>query len=230
MQGKSLRICARISQKGLILLFLSRKNGIILITLNHVKLVVGGHGMENLILKLPNITTKNYFTEDLLIFLFIIFSLVVGILLCFWGYKYFQTLMIIACGLFSGYLGVKIMLFLTAQPILQMCFFVVFTFAGCCFVYFIAVICSFIIKKIRIKKFLDKNLYLLTSILGAYLICFITFSFIYRERIVCILISSFISLIGLTCQKKNELKRPHFHCYDEIFKMKPLKEKETIDA
>lgn len=186
--------------------------------------------MDNLILTLPAISNTNYFTKELIVFVLIFAALFVGILVCFWGYKYFQSLFLIVCGLLSGYIGVQIMIFLTEQPVLQMCFFVIFTFLGCCLFYFLSIIFDSILKAIKLKNFITKRMCVISSFLGAAFVGFILYWFIYRDWRVCLSVFLVLMITGILCQKKNRKKRPDFHCYEDIYKLKPIEEKEKENA
>lgn len=186
--------------------------------------------MEHLVLQVPTWDGQNYFTKEIIIFILIFLALIVGVLLCFWGYKYFQTLAVILCGCISGYIGILLTDYLTGQPVIKMCFFVIFTFFGCCFFYFLSVLLDSLLKMLHIKKALTGKMYLITSILGAVFTTFVLYTRVYNGWILNLVTLVLLATIGSIYQKKKEAERPDFHCYDDIYQMKPLEVKEEEHA
>lgn len=186
--------------------------------------------MEHIVLQLPTWDGKNYFTKEIIMFVLLFVAIIVGILLCFWGYKYFQTIAVVLCGCLSGYLGILLTDHLTSQPVIQMWFFVIFTFFGCCFFYFVTVLLDVFFKMIRVKKALTGKMYVITSICGALITSYLLFTRIYNGWGICLAVFAVLAVGGSLYQKKKEKERPDFHCYEDICQMKPLEEKEDADA
>lgn len=186
--------------------------------------------MGDFILKIPIIDGTNYFTKELLEFFIIIFAVIAGVLICFWGYKYFQTLFVILFGLASGYIGVQLMIFLTKQLIIQMYIFVIFTFLGCCLLYFISILFNYLLKILQIKKLIEKKMYIITSFLGAFFTSLITYHCIYHKANVIFCVFMFLLIVGSICQNRNQRKRPIFHTYEDIYKMKLAPEEDNKNA
>ncbi len=186
--------------------------------------------MEHFILQLPTWDGQNYFTKEIIMFILSFVAMIVGILLCFWGYKYLRGLVLLLCGCLCGYVGISLTDYLINQPIVKMTFFVVCTFFGCCFVRFLAALVNSIMKKIHIEKAVTDKMYVLTTFLGAGIFTFILYTRIYNGWLVCLAIFVVLTLLGFLYQKKNQRKRVNFYCYRDIYNMKPLKEKGESNA
>lgn len=186
--------------------------------------------MGHIVLQFPTWDGDNYFTNEIIIFILVFVAIIVGILLCFWGYKYFQTIAVILCGCLSGYLGIILTDYLTNQPIIKMFFFIIFTFFGCCFFYFVTVLLDVFFKMIHIKKALTGKMYIITSICGAGVTSCLLFTRIYNGWVICLAVFAVLTIGGSLYQKKKEKERPDFHCYEDIYRMKPLEEKEDVHA
>ena len=186
--------------------------------------------MEHYILKLPAGSIKNYFTKDIVVFLIAIIVLLVGIILCFKGYKYFQTLITLILGCFSGYIGIELTDYLSANPIIKMIFFVIFTFIGSCLFYFLTVLIGFLLKKIHLEKNISNQMYIITSILGAMIIVFIVYTEIYNGWGLNLILFLFFTVTGIIYQKKKKAIQVDFHNYEDIINMKPLADEEKEHA
>ncbi len=183
--------------------------------------------MGHMIFQLPTIHKENYFTTEVIVFAISVLVLIIGILLCLWGYKYFQTLAVIILGCLSGYVGIKLTDHLTNSPIIKMFIFTIFTFLGCCLFYFLSILIDGFLKMIHLKKGIAGKMYILSSLLGAALIAFIVYRMVYDGWIICVIIFVLFAVMGMIYQKIKKASRPEFHCYEDIFKMKPLPKEEN---
>lgn len=178
--------------------------------------------MEHFILKVPTGEKTNYFTREIISFLLIWVILVTGLLICIWGYKYFQTLTVLILGCISGYVGIQLTDYLTDWPVMKMVFFVMFTFLGTCFFYGVSIVIDSLLKFFKIKKGICNKMYVLTSILGAVIASLIIYTQIYDSWQVNVTVFLMLSVFGSIYQKKKQKLRPQFHSYEDIFKMEIL--------
>ena len=81
--------------------------------------------MKDFILEIPKWEGKIVFSEEVITLFLVIVALIAGVLLCFWGYRYLQTMVLILWGCLCGMFGYKIGSDMTGNEILQMCIFVI---------------------------------------------------------------------------------------------------------
>ena len=93
--------------------------------------------LDKFVLQLPKWQGELLFSKGTLMFVGVILLLIVGTLFCFWGYKYFRTVLFLGIGVvvcYGSYLLVEPM---TANLVIRMFVTVSLTFLGMCFVYFL---------------------------------------------------------------------------------------------
>ena len=183
--------------------------------------------MKNFILEFPTWDGNNYFTNEIIVFVISILAIMAGVLLCFWGYKYFQTLIVVLLGCLSGVASIFLTDYLTKNVILKMCFFVMFTFFGSCVFYFVSILADSLLKILHIKKAIAEKMYIITSLMGAVLVGCIVYLKIYNGLVADVIISFSLAVIGIIYQKKKKNSGSLFHSYEDIYNMKPLEEKQA---
>lgn len=182
--------------------------------------------MGEWILKVPDLGGEFTFNYELVSFLVVIALLVAGLVICLMGYKYLQTLIIVALGCFGGAVGIKIADSMTQNLILKMCFFVMFTFFSACVFYFISILIVSVLKALRIKNALAKRMYLVAAPIGAGVVGVVTYTSVYRSYIVAAALFVVLWISGTIWGKIRSSKRKTFHTYDELYNMKPLAKEE----
>lgn len=182
--------------------------------------------MDDLILKLPNVEADNYFTYDVVMFILLWILLATGILLCFWGYKYVQALLLLMLGGFCGVAGIMIADTMTQNVVLKMSFFVMFTFFGVCMLYLLSILLGVLLRKLGIREKLFKKMYLFTAILGGALTGGTVYLWIYRNVWVAAL-GLGLAVIGIIYGRKKAAERMPFYTYEDLYRMKPLEEGEA---
>ena len=64
--------------------------------------------MEDFVLEIPKWEGEIVFSPELITLILVIVALITGILLCFWGYRYFKTIVLILIGCLCGGVGFQI--------------------------------------------------------------------------------------------------------------------------
>lgn len=180
--------------------------------------------MKNFVFQFPKISADYYFTYDVVQFIVMIFAVIIGIVLCFWGYKCFQTLCVLLIGIIMGTAGLYVTNGFTENAILKMCLFVIFSFIGTCFVYFLSVVLGKSLDYLHMKNAVTGKMYILSGLLGAGIVACVTWCWIYRGVYAAVLFL-LLSISGILVQHKKKEKHVVFHSYDDICRMKPLEEK-----
>ncbi len=180
--------------------------------------------MKDFILEIPKWEGQIVFSEEVITLFLVIVALIAGILLCFWGYRYFQTIALVLWGCLCGALGYKIGSEMTQNEILQMCIFVIFTFLGVCLLYFISMFLIKALEKLKLQSTLNRLLNILISLAGAVIVGVITYTKIYRNLGVVLVLAVILGIGGIVYGIKKAESRKVFRTYDHIAKMKPLTE------
>lgn len=185
--------------------------------------------MENFILEIPKWKGEIKFSSEWMNLLLVIAVLTAGIFLCFWGYRYFQTISLVLLGCLCGMIGYKIGSFMTSNRILQMWFFVMFTFLGVCMCYFLSTLWVYFINKLGIQSFLQKTLHIIASVMGAVIVGITTYMKVYHNFATAAVIILLLMAAGGWYGMRNVRVRRVFRTYDDLIKMKPLTEEEWND-
>lgn len=183
--------------------------------------------MADFILQVPHAEADNYFTYDIIMFILLWIFLAAGILLCFWGYKYVQTMSLLLLGSLCGIAGITIAETMTKNAVLKMSFFIMFTFFGVCMLYLLSILLGALLRKLKIREKLLKKLYLFTAVFGAALTAGTVYLRIFRNVWAVAALGLLMAVAGIAYgTKKAALQKP-FHTYEDLYRMKPLKEGET---
>ncbi|MCI9316237.1 MAG: hypothetical protein HFI57_14915 [Lachnospiraceae bacterium] len=178
--------------------------------------------MENFILRIPEWQGELAFSRDLLVLIATILLAVIGILFCFSGYKYFQTvvLMLLSCGVYClGYLtSVK----MTQNLVLRLFVSTLIAFIGICLLYFASVLVGFMVDRSKTKKFLLKCIIPFSAMAGGVVLAVDIYSGIYRSAPVAGLTAAAFAGAGMAVQYKNRKKQINFKTYDDLLKLQPL--------
>lgn len=175
--------------------------------------------MEKLVLHVPKWQGELVFSKEVLVFAGMILLLFVGILFCFWGYKFFRTILFMGIGTASCYGGYLLAEPLTGNLVLRMILTVTLTFVGVCFVYFLDIIFGFILDRLGIRNALGKRTYLFAAPLGALLLGLTIYYMIWRDVILSSLIAIGCLTFGLIFQNKKRKKQVRFKSYDDLLKL-----------
>ena len=181
--------------------------------------MVKGITLDKYILNVPEWQGELLFTREVLVFVGIIVLMLAGILFCFWGYKYFNTVLFLGIGAVVCYASFLLIEPMTANPVVRMFLTVSLTFLGICLVYFLDIILRYFLDKLRLKNVLGKNIYLFAAPLGAAIIGLTIYWFIWRGLGVAAVTAVVCGVTGLVFQHHNKKKAVRFRCYSDLLQM-----------
>lgn len=175
--------------------------------------------MDKFVLHVPKWQGELLFTKELLVFAGVIILMLAGILFCFWGYKYFKTVLFLGVGTVACYVSFLLIEPMTGNLVIRMFLTVSLTFLGICIVYFLDIIWGYFLDKLRIRNALGKNIYLIAAPLGAAIIGLAIYWFIWRGLIEAVVIAAVCGVGGLVFQYFRRAKAVRFKCYNDLLRM-----------
>ncbi len=175
--------------------------------------------MDKFVLNVPKWQGELLFTKEMLVFVGIIILFLVGILFCFWGYKYFRTVLFLGIGAVVSYASFLLIEPMTGNPVVRMFLTVSLTFLGICIVYFLDIILGYFMDRLRLRSILGKNIFLLAAPLGAVIIGLTIYWFIWRGLTVSVVTAGVCGAAGLIFQYINRKKTVRFRCYNDLLQM-----------
>ncbi len=173
---------------------------------------------DRFIFNLPQWNWDLYFTQDIVFFILTIISLILGVFICIWGYKFlFNTIMLIG-GLLAGIFGMFIMPGHIKNPALMLFMFVAFVFVGIGIVYFFAMGINALIRKNGGSKVAAKTAAkIMAPIVGAGVIAVTLYMNVYMSIGWDIVLALIPMIIGLIYRHNKKDMDIEFHTYDEIY-------------
>ncbi len=172
---------------------------------------------EKLVFSLPPFDVNNYFTSEVLSFLFMIAAIVLGILLCFFGHRFMFTFIMIGIGIVAGVFGIRIVSHFLKDPILQMFFFVTFIFLTECLLFGIHTLIEKAVKKARLRRFTTTMMVIITSILGFLSMFLSLYFYVYRGALEMGILCLLVAIAGFVFQRRKKLMKREFFTYDDIY-------------
>ncbi len=182
--------------------------------------------MDKFVLHVPKWQGQMIFSKEILVFLGVILLTIVGTLFCFWGYKYFRTILFLGIRTVVCYLSYLLVEPMTANLAARMFLTVSLTLFGLVLLYFLDIIFVYFLDKLRIRNALGKHVYLLAAPLGAVILGLTVYHFIWRDAVTAVVLSAVCLTGGLVFQYFNRKKVVRFKCYNDLLKM-PLPKFET---
>lgn len=176
--------------------------------------------LDRFVLQLPKWQGELLFSKGTLMFVGVILLLIVGTLFCFWGYKYFRTVLFLGIGVvvcYGSYLLVEPM---TANLVIRMFVTVSLTFLGMCFVYFLDIVFGYLLDRLRIRSALGKRTYLFAAPLGAAVLGLTIYGCIWRDAVVAAGISLACLVLGLVFQHHRRKGMVRFRCYNDLLRLR----------
>lgn len=176
--------------------------------------------LDKFVLQLPKWQGELLFSKGTLMFVGVILLLIVGTLFCFWGYKYFRTVLFLGIGVvvcYGSYLLVEPM---TANLVIRMFVTVSLTFLGMCFVYFLDIVFGYLLDRLRIRSALGKRTYLFAAPLGAAVLGLTIYGCIWRDAAVAAGISLACLVLGLVFQHHRRKGMVRFRCYNDLLRLR----------
>ena len=176
--------------------------------------------LDKFVLQLPKWQGELLFSKGTLMCVGVILLLIVGTLFCFWGYKYFRTVLFLGIGVvvcYGSYLLVEPM---TANLVIRMFVTVSLTFLGMCFVYFLDIVFGYLLDRLRIRSALGKRTYLFAAPLGAAVLGLTIYGCIWRDAVVAAGISLACLVLGLVFQHHRRKRMVRFRCYNDLLRLR----------
>mgnify|MGYP006893953886 CR=1 FL=1 len=176
--------------------------------------------LDKFVLQLPKWQGELLFSKGTLMFVGVILLLIVGTLFCFWGYKYFRTVLFLGIGVvvcYGSYLLVEPM---TANLVIRMFVTVSLTFLGMCFVYFLDIVFGYLLDRLRIRSALGKRTYLFAAPLGAAVLGLTIYGCIWRDAVAAAGISLACLVLGLVFQHHRRKRMVRFRCYNDLLRLR----------
>lgn len=183
--------------------------------------------MEDFILKIPKWEGEIRFTYDAITFVLVWLMLLAGLLLCFWGYKYVQTLCLFVLGCLCGNIGIEIVENMIQNIVLKMYIFVMFLFISVCFLYLLSIMLGTVLRKFRIGDELIKKRYLLTAVCGGIVTGEVVYLRIYHNIWVAAVLFLGLAIMGSLYGKKKIAEQKPFLTYEDLYRMQSLKAGDT---
>ena len=183
--------------------------------------------MEDFILKIPKWKGQIDFSQDVITFVIVIIALITGITMCFLGFRYVQTMALILLGCVWAMAGFYVGQEMTPNPLLQMCMFVLFTFLGTCFCYFLLILWLGLLKKLKLETVMQRSLHLMTAVAGALLVGIVTYTQVFSNLTVAVVLTAVLAIGGISYGICSIKAKRVFHTYEDLYKRKPLTEEES---
>ena len=158
--------------------------------------------------------------KGILVFLGVILLMIVGTLFCFWGYKYLRTVLFLGIGVavcYGSYLLVEPM---TANLVIRMFLTVSLTILGVCFAYFLDIVFSYLLDRLRVRSALGKRVYLVAAPLGAVILGLTIYFYIWRDGAAALGIALCCLIPGLIFQHHRRKKMVRFRCYNDLLRLR----------
>lgn len=175
--------------------------------------------MDKFVLHVPKWQGQMIFSKEILVFLGVILLTIVGTLFCFWGYKYFRTILFLGIGTVVCYLSYLLAEPMTTNLAVRMFLTVSLTLFGLVFLYFLDIVFVYFLDKLRLRDALEKHVYLLAALLGAAILGLTAYHFIWRDAVTVAVFSAVCLTGGLVFQYFNRKKQVRFKCYNDLLKM-----------
>lgn len=185
--------------------------------------------MDKFVLHVPEWQGELVFTKELLAFAGVIVLMLVGILFCFLGYKYFRTVLFLGIGAVVCYASFLLTESVTGNSVIRMFLTVSLTFLCICFVYFLNIILGYCLDRLRVRKALEKHIYLIAAPLGAVVTGLTIYWFIWRDTVTAVVTAVVCGVSGLVFQHVKRAEAVQFKCYHDLLQ-NPRPEVETEPA
>ncbi len=171
-------------------------------------------------LKVPEWKGELLFSKEVVVFLGVILLMLVGTLFCFWGYKYFRTILFLGIGIAACYCSYLLVEPMTASLVIRMFLTVSLTFLGVCFAYFLDIIFGYLLDRFRVRGALGKRTYLIAAPLGAAILGLTVYYFIWRDAVVALVIALCCLVPGLIFQHHKKKTMVRFRCYNDLLRLR----------
>lgn len=176
--------------------------------------------MGTWIFTLPHWDPLDFFTKDIWFFLLTIAAIIGGVMICFLGYKYLFTLVLLILGCASGFLGMYLMGDRIKNPILLMFLFVMWIFLGELLFYSISQLIGKLLKERHIHRAAKNFMVLISPVIGATVLFLALFLRVYNGILIDLGIAVAVLILGAIYQKAAKVNLREFKTYDDLVAMK----------
>lgn len=176
--------------------------------------------MQNMILEIPRLGNWFQFSEENIRFILISIAAVVGIWLCFGGYRYFKIMAFMLIGCLCGGMGYTWGTQNARTPYFQMYIFVACILGGVGLLYLISLIWEAYLQKDNKKIVLQKIMVVVSPILGAFILGNLVYTRIYHDLAVSIAVIVVFMTGGIFWGRRNYENKRKFYTYDDLINMK----------
>lgn len=180
--------------------------------------------MKHFIFKVPEWNGSIVFCRETVTFILVLTVLLVGLLLCFWGYRYMRTLCIAVLACLTGIAGVRLAQKVTDNTVVQMYVWVLFIFVCTCIFYYLSGLILSLLRKLHSRELLAKRTYLIAALLGAAVVSADIYLAIFRSPLVLVLFVLLLAAGAWHGKKKSALQKV-FYTYEDVYQRQILTEK-----
>lgn len=173
-----------------------------------------------MILEIPRLGDWFQFSEENISFVLMCVVAIVGIWLCFGGYRFFKFMAFILVGCLCGEIGYTWGTKMVAVPYFQMYIFVACILGGIGLLYLISLIWEAFLQKGNKKIVIKKIMVVFSPILGALTLGNLVYTRIYHDLVVSIVVIAVFMIGGIFWGRKNYENRRKFYSYDDLINMK----------
>lgn len=183
--------------------------------------------MDRFILKIPEWKDGISFSGEWIAAILAVAVLAVGVLLSFWGYRYFETMILVFLGCMSAAAGYLISRRMTDRLILQMCMVVIFVFLLVCLFYFFSEVWNWFLRKLKLHTAWQKGIAKISPFLGAGIAGGVLYTRIFRSSAAAAALSVILCVAGSLYTRKKEKEKRIFYTYEDLIRLEPLEQEET---
>lgn len=180
--------------------------------------------MEDFILRIPKWKGELRFDYGMVSFLLIWIVLFTAIMLCIWGYKYFQGMCFLTFESLCGVVGLIAAESMTDNPVLKMFFFIMFVFLGICLFYFLSTMCAWVLNRLGAGKVLCKMEYLFAALSGSIVAGITVYQKIYHNFRMVAGATLLLAVLSILHGHRATARRKPFYTYEDLRRLKPQAE------
>lgn len=177
--------------------------------------------MEDFILRVPKWKGELGFDYGMVSFLLIWIVLFSAIMLCIWGYKYFQGMCFLTFESMCSVVGMIVAESMTDRPVLKMFFFIMFVFLGICLFCFISMICAWMLNRSGAGKVLCKMEYLFAALSGSVVAGITVYQKIYHNFRIVTCATLLLAAWSIWHGRRAAARRKPFYTYEDLCRLKP---------
>lgn len=185
--------------------------------------------MEKFLLELPNLKEGIAFSKEWVSLILVLASMAAGIALCFWGYCYFRTIVLILFGCMFAAAAYGISTKMTDRLILRLCLVIMLVFLMVCMLYLLSIAGTWLLRRFGWQIAWQKMIQAVSPLLGALVIGLLIYTKIYRSTEAAVLAAVLFGTSGFFRSRKKAKKRRIFYSYEDLLLLRRSGEEESDD-